>query len=173
MMKIGAMTLMNVIQSSGGGTIVEEAMPATPPGSMVLLFQLSRVLYRRATEAVLGMSLKEYLALSTLREQPYVTQQALGEVLHLDPNNCVLLLNVLESSRLAERRRDPDDRRRHIVELTAAGREALARADRGMESVEDEVLGPLDASDRRVLRELLARAMEAHQPTQRAPATVD
>jgi MarR family transcriptional regulator, temperature-dependent positive regulator of motility len=165
---------MNVIQSGGGGTIVEEAMPATPPGSMVLLFQLSRVLYRRATEAVLGMSLKEYLALSTLREQPYVTQQALGEVLHLDPNNCVLLLNVLESSRLAERRRDPDDRRRHIVELTAEGREALARADRGMESVEDEVLGPLDAADRRVLRDLLARAMEAHQPAQqRAPATAD
>ena len=68
---------------------------------MVLLFQLSRVLYRRATEAVLGMSLKEYLALSTLREQPWVTQQTLGEVLHLDPNNCVLLLNVLENSRLA------------------------------------------------------------------------
>src|SRR5947207_8444801 len=169
MMRNGAMTLMNVIQSGPPGTM-SEAMPATPPGSMVLLFQLSRVLYRRATEAVLGMSLKEYLALSTLREQPWVTQQALGEVLHLDPNNCVLLLNVLESSRLAERRRDADDRRRHIVELTAEGREALARADVALESVEDEVLGPLDAAQRRELRDLLARAMEAQQATSRPAA---
>jgi DNA-binding MarR family transcriptional regulator len=86
---------------------------------MVLLTRLSRVVYRRANESVLGMSLKEYMALSNLRERKNVTQQALCDTLHLDPNNCVLLLNVLESGRRIERRRDPTDRRRHIGAATA------------------------------------------------------
>src|SRR5437588_7408978 len=134
------MMLSTFVRSAPDGTIEQHEMSAPAPGSMVLLTRLARVVYRRATEAVLGMSLKEYMALTNLRDQKAVTQQALGEALHLDPNNCVLLLNVLESSQLAERRRDPGDRRRHIVELTPAGRKALARADHALESVEDEVL---------------------------------
>ena len=133
---------------------------ATTPGSMVLLTRLSRVVYRRAREAVLGMTLKEYMALINLRDQPNVTQQALGDALHLDANNCVLLLNVLEAGHLAERRRDRTDRRRHIVELTPAGRLAVERADRALESVEDDVLGALSADERTTLHRLLLRALE-------------
>ena len=79
--------------------------PTPAPGSMVLLTRLARVVYRRAKESVLGMSLKEYMALSSLRDHKNVSQQVLGDALHLDPNNCVLLLNGLESSGLIERRR--------------------------------------------------------------------
>ena len=155
--------LSTFVRSAPDGTIEQDEMSAPAPGSMVLLTRLARVVYRRATEAVLGMSLKEYMALTNLRDQKAVTQQALGEALHLDPNNCVLLLNVLESSQLAERRRDPGDRRRHIVELTPAGRKALERADRALESVEDEVLGALSAQERETFHRLLARAMAANE----------
>jgi DNA-binding MarR family transcriptional regulator len=127
---------------------------------MVLLTRLSRLVYRRASEAVLGMSLKEYMALNNLREQHSVTQQALGDSLHLDANNCVLLLNALEAGHLAERRRDRTDRRRHLVELTPAGRLAVERADRALESVEDEVLGALTADERATLHRLLLRALQ-------------
>jgi DNA-binding MarR family transcriptional regulator len=132
---------------------------------MVLLTRLSREIYRRATEDVLGMSLKAYLALNNLREQEGVSQQALGDALHLDPNNCVLLLNVLEAGRLAVRRRDPTDRRRHIVELTDEGRRAVDRADRALESVENEVLAALTPGERAELRRLLARALSAEPAT--------
>lgn len=135
--------------------------PAPAPGLMVLLTQLSRVVYRRANEAALGISLKEYMALTNLRDQKSVTQQALADALHLDANNCVLLLNVLENGSLAERRRDPNDRRRHIVQLTPVGRAALERADRALETVEDQVLGGLDREERATLRRLLLRATEA------------
>jgi len=130
------------------------------PGSMVLLTKLSRVVYRRATDALLGMSLKRYLALTALREQPDSSQQAFCEAVHLDPNNCVLLLNALEGDALVERRRDPTDRRRHIVSLTPTGQKALAHADRALESVEDEVLGCLSADDRATLHRLLLRAVQ-------------
>lgn len=135
-----------------------DAPPA--PGSMALLTRLSRVIYRRATEKVLGMRLKEYSSLTQLREHEDMSQHALCEALHLDPNNCVLLLNELEAAGLVERRRDSSDRRRHIVALTPAGRQALERADRALESVEDEVLGALSGEERATLRRLLSRAFE-------------
>jgi DNA-binding MarR family transcriptional regulator len=140
------------------------------PGSMVLLTRLSRLVYRRANEAVLGMSLKEYMALCSLRDQQNVTQQALCESIHLDPNNCVLLLNSLEAAGLAERRRDPADRRRHIVVLTPAGRHALVHADGALETVEDDVLGMLSRGERATLHDLLLRAAEAESEREAAAA---
>lgn len=131
------------------------------PGSTVLITRLSRRVYRRATEEILQMSLKQFITLNAIRDGGgALTQQALGDVLCLDANNLVLLLNQLEESGYAMRRRDPSDRRRHLVDITASGRRALERAERGMESVEDEVLGKLDATERAELRELLARALD-------------
>jgi DNA-binding MarR family transcriptional regulator len=108
------------------------------------------------------MRLKQYVALDVLRDFPDgIAQAALGEMLQLDPNNLVLLLNELEAKGHAERRRDPADRRRHIVGATTAGLRALARAERGMESVEDEVLAGLDADERAALRGLLRKVVAA------------
>ena len=158
------------VQSANGATI-NAGMPSTPAhGSMVLLTKLSRVVYRRASESELGTSLKKYLALTSLREQPNISQQAFCEAVHLDPNNCVLLLNTLESEGLVERRRDRADRRRHIVVLTASGKHALEKADRALESVEDEVLGALSPVERTTLHELLLRAARGQTADAAVPA---
>jgi DNA-binding MarR family transcriptional regulator len=130
------------------------------PGAVVLLTRLARQVYRRSTEGLLGMRLKEFVTLVHLRDQGPFAQQALGDTLCLDPNNLVLLLNDLETAELVTRRRDPADRRRHIVEITPSGLTALERAERSMESVEDEVLAGLDGGERDQLRTLLARALE-------------
>jgi MarR family transcriptional regulator, temperature-dependent positive regulator of motility len=127
-------------------------------GSMVLLTRLNRLVYRHATEEALGMRLKQFALLSMLRDQGSVSQQALGEQMHVDPNNLVLLLNDAEANGWVERRRDPTDRRRHIVVLTDAGVEALKRAEEAIEDVEDQVLGPLNAEERANLRRLLQKA---------------
>jgi len=129
-----------------------------PAGSLVLLIRLTRRIYRRATEDVLGMRLKSYLLLSNLRDGA-LPQSELCVSMHLDPNNCVLMLNDLEAAGHVERRRDPADRRRHIVVLTPAGRKALASADRAVESLEEEVLGALAPEEREAMRGLLARAL--------------
>jgi DNA-binding MarR family transcriptional regulator len=129
---------------------------------MVLITRLARGVYRRSTDELLGIRLKQYVALDVLRDFPDgIGQQALGELLHVDANNLVLLLNELEANGHVERRRDPRDRRRHIVGLTRAGSRALERAERGMESVEDEVLAALDANERARLLRLLRRAVAA------------
>jgi DNA-binding MarR family transcriptional regulator len=133
--------------------------PEPSPGSLVLLTRLSRLVYRRATEDVLGMRLKQFVALNYLHHMPGVGQRQLGDLLMLDANNCVLLLNDIEAAGWAERRRDPDDRRRHIVEITDSGREALFRAEIALDGLEDEVLGALSSEERDTLRDLLGRVM--------------
>ena len=139
--------------------------PTTAPttaatGSIGLLTKLSKVVFRRATEETIGLRLKQLMALQQLRDQKGTClQQGLAEMLMLDANNCVLLLNELDDAGYVERRRDPEDRRRHIVEITAAGEEVLAEGERRLEDLEDDVLGKLTAEERRRLHGLLAKAL--------------
>ena len=131
-------------------------------GSMVLLTRLARLVYKAASEDALGMKLKAYATLSALRNGP-MPQQELCISMHLDPNNCVLLLNEMEAAGHVRRLRDPADRRRHIVEITDGGQVAVARADEALNEVEGQVLGNLSEDERATLRTLLNRAA-AEQP---------
>jgi len=122
--------------------------------------QLSRLIYRRTSEDLLGIRVKEFASLALLREHSPVPQQELGEILCVDANNLVLLLNELESREFALRRRDPADRRRHLVEITEEGVRALDAAEKGIESVEDDVLAPLSRAERSELQALLAKVLD-------------
>jgi DNA-binding MarR family transcriptional regulator len=126
---------------------------------MALLTRLAKQVYRRSSEQLLGMHPRLFVALSYLRDNEGSPQQELAEALCMDANNVVLLLNELEQHRYVTRRRDPADRRRHIVELTPAGRQALRRAEKAQEAIEDEVLRALDAEERELLWRLLSRAL--------------
>ena len=128
---------------------------------MILLTRLAKVAYRRSDAERLGISMRWFVALSFLNDHDGASQQALGEALCIDANNLVLLLNELEGAGCAERRRDPLDRRRHLVHITTKGRRALDRAERAQEAVEQHVLAALDADERATLRDLLARALDA------------
>jgi DNA-binding MarR family transcriptional regulator len=130
------------------------------PGTIELLTQLTKAFHKRTSDEVLGMRLRQYLALAKVRDHPGLSQQELAEFMLLESNAVVLLLNELEDAGFSMRRRDPDDRRRHIVELTEAGRQALLRAERGRASIEDELLRGLSAEEKATLRNLLTRALE-------------
>ena len=130
------------------------------PGLVSLLSQLQKALHRRSSEELLGMRLKPYMALGYIRDHPGATQQELENALFMDANSVVLILNELEAAQFSIRRRDPHDRRRHMVELTASGRRALERADKARESLEDEVLAPLSAEERNTLRKLVQRVLD-------------
>jgi DNA-binding MarR family transcriptional regulator len=128
--------------------------------SGALLDHLARRM-RLRTEAVLaplGLRPRHLVALTVLRVRGGSTQQALATTLAMDGTNIVGLLNELEADKLIERRRSPDDRRRHVVELTEAGAEQLAKAECALAEVEEEVLGALDASQRETLYDLLQLA---------------
>ena len=130
------------------------------PGTVLLLLRLAKLVNKRSTEELLGITLRQMMLLSYLRWGAPALQQQVCEYLWLDPNNCVLLLNELEESGYIERRRDPADRRRHVVDLTDEGRAALERAERAQDSLGDELLVALSDEERETLRSLLSRALQ-------------
>jgi DNA-binding MarR family transcriptional regulator len=130
------------------------------PGTITLLSRLAKAIHRRTPEELLGMRWRQFMVVSYLAEQEGVPQHELGDVLAIDANNLVLLLNELETLGYLERRRDPEDRRRHIVSLTSGGRAALRRAERAREAIEDDLLSGLDEGEREALRGLLVKALE-------------
>jgi DNA-binding MarR family transcriptional regulator len=130
-------------------------------GVITLLTQLSKALHRRTSEELLGMRLKAYLVLGYVREHPGTTQQELEHAMLMDANGVVIILNELEAMGLSVRRRDTNDRRRHIVELTASGARALERADKARESIEDEVLAPLTPDERATFKSLIQRVLDS------------
>jgi DNA-binding MarR family transcriptional regulator len=93
-----------------------------------------------------------------LRARDGITQQALSVTLEMDGTNIVGLLNELQAEELIERRRSPEDRRRHVVALTDAGAKRLAEAECALAAVDNEVLEALDDSQREVLYNLLLQA---------------
>lgn len=129
-------------------------------GLLSMLMQFYKALNKRSSEELLGMRLKPYMTLGYIRDHPGTTQHELEKALVMDANSVVLLLNELEAAEFSIRRRDPDDRRRHIVELTASGRRAVEKADKAREGLEEEVLAPLSAEERATLKTLVQRVLD-------------
>jgi DNA-binding MarR family transcriptional regulator len=131
-----------------------------------LLEHLARV-GRRAAEATMspgGLRPRHLIALRLLSEGGPASQQGLTESLRLDPSNVVGLLNELEDRELITRRRDPTDRRRHIVEISPRGGEELCRAYTRLHLVEDELLSALGTAEKATLYHLLVRAVGVKTP---------
>jgi DNA-binding MarR family transcriptional regulator len=126
-----------------------------------LLARVGRVAARRLNDQLAATGLKSPHAaiLLELRAFGPTSQQALGERLHIDPSNLVGFLNALEDDGLLVRRRDPADRRRHIVEITDEGVKRLPACDDPVELLEDQLFAGLSAREREQLRTLLGRIL--------------
>ncbi|MDX6615633.1 MAG: MarR family transcriptional regulator, transcriptional regulator for hemolysin [Solirubrobacterales bacterium] len=137
-----------------------EPLSITRKWPSLLLIKLGRITLHRFTDALapLGLKPRHVAALIELRDSGPLTQQALVERLHLDPTNVVAVLNELERNGLAERRRDPEDRRRHIVEASPKARATLDKAEHAMDKAEAELFDALDDGERVLLEELLTTA---------------
>jgi DNA-binding MarR family transcriptional regulator len=136
-------------------------MKESGTGLVAQLTQISKALHRRTGEELLGMRLKAFMLLGYVQDHQSVSQQELEAALLMDANGVVLLLNELEAAGFSIRKRDPNDRRRHLVDLTASGRVALERAEKARESLEDEILASFSPEERATLKKQLDRVLES------------
>jgi DNA-binding MarR family transcriptional regulator len=101
-----------------------------------------------------------YRVLAALEDLGPASQATLGRRAELDRSDVVATVNELESDALVERSLDPDDGRRKIVTITAAGKRRLKKLDAVVASVQDELLAPLSKAERAELIRLLGRVAE-------------
>jgi MarR family transcriptional regulator, lower aerobic nicotinate degradation pathway regulator len=133
-----------------------------PPTAGMLLVKIGRAAERWYSEALKpsGLTPRHLGVLLEVRARP-TSQQALIESIGVDPSKLVGLLNDLEAEGLIVRRRDPDDRRRHIVEVSKEGRARIAAAERAAKTVEDRLFVGLDSEQRAELLGLLAQVADS------------
>lgn len=85
------------------------------------------------------------------------SQQELCRLLRIDSGNMVELVDTLEKLAYVQRRRDPRDRRRYLVTMTARGRTAFAAMTDAVGDVTVRLLEPLDEAERTALISALAK----------------
>lgn len=115
----------------------------------------------RKALAVHGLKPAHGYVLMLLSDRGAMNQQAVLEALDMDPSMLVAILNDLEHDQLAGRRRDPADRRRHIVEISDRGSALATDIRRAIAAVEAELFADLDDSEVATLHGLLGRVKVA------------
>jgi MarR family transcriptional regulator, lower aerobic nicotinate degradation pathway regulator len=131
-----------------------------------LLKRLGWAVKERSYAALESVALnpQHHAILSLLDEGTRETQATIADALGYDRSHLVGLLDELEAKGFIDRRRDPGDRRRHLVSLTPTGKEALGELRAIAKHVEKEFLSPLDPEERRTLHGLLAKLASYHDP---------
>jgi DNA-binding MarR family transcriptional regulator len=108
-----------------------------------------------------GMRRQHFAVLSSLAEQGAASQAELGRRLWIDRSDLHAILGELERDGFVARVRDGRDRRRNVVTLTRLGAAALKRLDKRIDAAQRALLGPLSASERRQLLQMLERLVAA------------
>ena len=136
-----------------------------PPGAprharaAYLLTRVGRTQASRFSERMrsIGLRPKHFAVLNAIALSGGGSQQELGGRMGLDPSGLVGAIDELEGMCLVERRRDPADRRRYVLALTADGTATLRRARRLVSDGARELLGALDDDEVDTLVELLGK----------------
>jgi DNA-binding MarR family transcriptional regulator len=110
-----------------------------------------------------GLRRQHFIVLAALAERGAASQAALGRRLLIDRSDMHALLSELERDGLVARVRDEQDRRRMLVQVTAAGARVLRRLDKRVQAAQDALLAPLSAADRDELQRLLTRLVAHHR----------
>src|SRR2546429_1986301 len=151
-----------------------ETQPHTAPqlpeelvaSTTFLLKRLGFAAKERTMKAYEGTGLHPYhhAILLVLDERSRETRGSIADPLGYDRGQLVGLLDELEERGLVERRRDPHDRRRHLVRLTPDGKRTLSRMRMIARRSEEEFLDPLSEKERSTLHALLFRLAKKHEP---------
>jgi DNA-binding MarR family transcriptional regulator len=142
---------------------MNDSAPAEDDGIAYLLVQLGFHAARTFGErlAPLGLEPRQFGMLTQLAANEGRSQQAIGELMGLNPTRMVFLVDDLEKDGLIERRRNPADRRSYALYLTELGRAKLREARQASTGHQHEITASLTDDQRRQLAALLRAIADA------------
>lgn len=125
------------------------------PSPLALFTRLQRVglhLERLQAEAMaeIDMTFADYTLVATLHREPaphVLPVSRLAELVLRPMGSITQVVDRLERAGLVTRRLDPDDRRRVLIELTAAGVDIAERGDKAYRVAREEVLAHIPEAD--------------------------
>jgi DNA-binding MarR family transcriptional regulator len=130
-----------------------------PPGAtgstlLYLMKQLEQAVRARLDELFRpeGMTALQYTALTVLERHPDLTSAQLARNSFVTNQSMADMVTTLEGRGLLERQRDPADRRRLVLALTAAGRRLLDKYRAEVAALEREMLRGLNQAQATELR---------------------
>jgi len=144
------------VQAEGDARTLPDELTAS---TGYLLAVLGRASQRRFMLAMaeIGVKAAHYGIFTVLDAEGPSPQTRLAAALRIDRGQLVGLIDELEEAGLVLRERDPEDRRRQAITLTAAGRERLEAARAACARLEAELVAPLDPAQRAALHGALRR----------------
>ena len=101
----------------------------------------------------------QYALLAAIEEYGPLIQADLSDRSGLDRSDVVRWVDELEGGGLVQRTRDPADRRRNAVSLTASGRRRLKQLDAVLSRAQADFLKALAPAEQRLLVELLSTVL--------------
>jgi DNA-binding MarR family transcriptional regulator len=107
-----------------------------------------------------GLRSYHYRLLAALEEWGPASQADLGRSAGIDRSDVTAALSELESRGLVERSADPGHGRRKIVTITAAGETRLLELDEVIGEVQERMLRPLTAGQRRQFVALVSKLLD-------------
>lgn len=123
---------------------------------------LLRRAYQRAAENLAraigeGVTAPQFAVLARLYERGALSQNRLGRLVDMEPATIHGVIRRLRKAGLLETRSDPEDGRRMLVSLTAAGLERMAVLVPLSRKADAKTVAPLTADERATLLSLLKR----------------
>jgi DNA-binding MarR family transcriptional regulator len=142
-----------------------KAPPALATLDRLLGFRLRRInlhLARQFSVAVADHALRsgEYSALAAIAAAPGLSQSAICKATGLDKSAAVAVIDALLKRDWIVRARAPQDRRRHVLTLSATGEAAFAGLVERTLEIEAPLLSALSGAEREQLFTLLNKLVE-------------
>jgi MarR family transcriptional regulator, lower aerobic nicotinate degradation pathway regulator len=153
---------------------------STENHDLLALYKRPGFLLRRAHQIAVSIFLAETASegvtttsqfglMLILRARPGIDQISLARLIGLDRSTTGLVIAKLEESGLLERRHGASDRRRKEPYLTKEGLHLLKRLEALGRRIEDEVLSPFTAKERKDFLRLLEKFVNTHNAHVRIP----
>ena len=125
-----------------------------------------------AAFAEMGISPRGHCVLSTASTGEF-TQKELADMVGLDKTTMVVTIDELEAAGMAERLPSPTDRRARIIGVTKDGRKAIAKGEKVVAEIQEDILAALPPRQREAfmqsLSELVCGRLSTPAVCERAP----